>query len=156
MKCLIFFFLSISLFSCKRENIENTFSNDKVLSPLEFKNKELERLFIKSIEELDIVFFDEEFNHTILEFYDNPDGTNTMVVAIKNCPPIDVINLVFVKDYKGHIVYVYYGDYLKRKVSNFINTNDKPIKSVTLEPVSDEFECIYKREFILDSLFSPY
>lgn len=101
MKYLIVFFLSISLFSCKRENIENTLSNDKVLSPLEFKNKELERLFIKSVEELDIVFFDEEFNHTILEFYDNPDGTNTMVVAIKNCPPIDVINLVFVKDYKG-------------------------------------------------------
>lgn len=147
-------FISVFLLvGCKKTVIGNSLIEEK-LSPLVIKDSLFKEIFEKSIKELEFDIADEDVNQYIIDFYIDYDYTNKLVVAIKNCPPIQVKNLVYIKEYQGRKVYIYFSDIFKKKVSRFIDTDDKPIKYVTLETQPSEFECIYLREFIVtnDSL----
>lgn len=154
MRYVIILFVSVFLLvGCKKTVIGNPLIEEK-LSPLVIKDSLFKEIFEKSIKELEFDIVDEDVNQYIIDFHIDYDSTNKLVVAIKNCPPIQVKNLVYIKEYQGRKVYVYFSDIFKKEVSKYIDTDDKPIKYVTLETQPSEFECIYLREFIVtnDSL----
>ncbi|WP_286408416.1 hypothetical protein [Myroides marinus] len=154
MRYVIILFVSVFLLvGCKKTVVGNSLIEEK-LSPLVIKDSLFKEIFEKSIKELEFDIVDEDVNQYIIDFYIDYDHSNNLMLAIRNCPPIEVQNLVYLKEYHGKKVYVYYDGFNKNKVSKYIDTDDKPIKYVTLETQSSEFECIYLREFIVtdDSL----
>jgi hypothetical protein len=144
----------ILLVNCKKKDIQLNITKEKEFSELVIKDSLFKQIFEKSIKELEFDIVDEDVNQYIIDFYIDYDHSNNLMLAIRNCPPIEVQNLVYLKEYHGKKVYVYYDSFNKNKVSKYIDTDDKPIKYVTLETQSSEFECIYLREFIVtnDSL----
>ncbi|MEK6508754.1 hypothetical protein [Myroides sp. C4067] len=158
MKFLIILLVSISLLSCKNNSNRLKSSKEEKLSELVIKDSTFKRVFEKSIKEIEFDLVDEDVNQYIIDFHVDYENRSNLILAIRNCPPTTVIDLVYLKQYQGKKVYVYYSNSsrVRQAVSRFIDITDKPIKSVTLEIQPSEFECIYLREFIVhnDSLIS--
>jgi hypothetical protein len=86
--------------------------------------------------------------NTLLEFYIDPYKNYDTIIAIKNCPPLSVRNLIHVKKYQNQCIYIYYTEGLEPLVSKFINITDEPVKAVNLKPLPNEFECIFTKTFV--------
>ena len=147
MKYLVVLFFIILLFSCKTDNYEDS-SKGEMLKEIEFNSHSFEHLFKKSLNDLETSMEGE--NKTImLEFYIDQNRNYDTIINIKNCPQICVKNLVHVKKYNNQHIYIYYTGNLEGMVSKLINIQNEPINSVNMKPVPNEFECIYKKVFIL-------
>ena len=146
-KYVIISLFSVLLFSCKTANAKKS-SKAEVFKEIEFKNHAFEKLFKASLNDLDI-YIEGEKKTIILEFYIDPDKGYDTIVNIKNCPPVCVKNLIYVKKYKDQYIYIYYTKNLEHIVNGLIDSANDPIKFVNLTPVPNEFECIYKKAFVL-------
>ncbi|MCC9043642.1 hypothetical protein LNQ81_13265 [Myroides sp. M-43] len=153
MKYIVFILVSISLLGCKKNSDCLIPSKEEELSELIIKDSTFKKIFEKSIKEIEFDLVDEDVNQYIIDFYVDYENRSNLILAIRNCPPTTIIDLVYLKQYHGKKVYVYYNNSskIKKTVSKLIDLTDKPIKSVTLETQPSEFECIYLREFIVSN-----
>lgn len=152
-KNIIFAFLTVIVLSCKMEN-KKEFPQQKN-EEVQFKDSIFKKIFKMSLDKLEDPM-DSLSTSKILEFYIDPYMNYDTIVSIKNCPPINVKNLIHVKRYKNQLIYIYYTENLKNSVSKFIDIDSRPIDSVILYPVPNEFECIYRKRYILkNKQFKP-
>jgi hypothetical protein len=144
MRYLVLCFLTIFLLSCKNEHTDH--SNFKKII---FKNSSFKHIFETSVKELKSTMIEED-KSTIIEFYIDPYYDYDTIVAIRNCPPVNVKNLILVKTYQKNNVYIYCAEDLQKRLNQFIDTDDDTIDYVSLKPVTSDFECIYSRLFKLN------
>ncbi|WP_297332094.1 hypothetical protein, partial [Flavobacterium sp.] len=141
MKYLFLSAMSLILLSCVHDTKQHTNFREII-----FKDKSFEQAFRKSLKDLESTFIEGDKN-TILEFYIDPYYNYDTVIAIRNCPPTNVKDLISVKKYKQNNVYIYCGDNLRKRLNQLIEINDETISQVCLKPVTSEFECIYFKLF---------
>lgn len=150
MKYFIIIF-SLIVISCKNDAAIST----EVFNEIKFKNDSLELVFKNSVDELTIpdegMGLDYMNENLIIEFYRDSFENYDTIIAIKNCPPTSVRNLIQIRRYKNFKVYIYCEKYLLKRFSKLVDIGDAAPTIVTLKPINDEgFECIYERNYKLD------
>lgn len=89
--------------------------------------------------------------NALLQFYIDPKENYDTIIAIKNCPPISVKDLILVKKYKDQNIFIYTTENLVPRLNKLIDLSNDSLTSANLKPIRGEFECIYTKSFKLDN-----
>lgn len=152
MKYISIFIIFLSIGCNKRSERVNSDNYTELV----FNNDSFKEKFIKIASYLDTDIEGAD-RSLILEYYIDPYQNYDTIISIRMCPPTELRNLQQVSKYNGRNVYIYYTENLKPILKNFIQLSNKPLDSVSLKPVPNEYECIYRKSFILNkNEMKPY